>query len=64
MWVWHKLNIHTAGTSSQSLSREAQQGRRVIYRQLFSLKTMLEFPSQAVEQHLPAITTIYLPTLE
>ncbi|WP_416673070.1 hypothetical protein [Egbenema bharatensis] len=41
-----------------------QRGGRVVYRELFSLKTMLEFLSQAVERHFPVITAIYLPSLE
>lgn len=41
-----------------------QRGGRVVYRKLFSLKTMLEFLSQAVERHFPVITAIYLPSLE
>jgi putative transposase len=41
-----------------------QRGGRVVYRELFSLKTMLEFLSQAVERHFPPITAIYLPILE
>jgi hypothetical protein len=32
--------------------------------QLFSLKTMLEFLSLAVEQRFPPITVVYLPTSE
>lgn len=42
----------------------AQRGGRVIDRELFSLKTMLEFLSHAVEQHFPLITAVYLPALE
>lgn len=41
-----------------------QQGGRVVYRALFSLKTMLEFLSHAVERHFPIITAVYLPALE
>ncbi|HEY9630577.1 MAG TPA: ISH3 family transposase [Coleofasciculaceae cyanobacterium] len=41
-----------------------QRGGRVVYASLFRLKTMLEFLSQAVERHFPAITSIYLPALE
>nr|WP_290225391.1 ISH3 family transposase [Trichocoleus desertorum] len=41
-----------------------QRGGRVVYRELFALKTMLEFLSQAVERHFPVITAIYLPALE
>jgi Transposase DDE domain len=40
------------------------RGGRVVYRELFSLKTMLEFLSYAVERHFPAITAVYLPALE
>lgn len=42
----------------------AQRGGRVVYASLFRLKTMLEFLSQAVERHFPAITAVYLPALE
>jgi Transposase DDE domain len=38
-----------------------QRGGRVVYRDCFSLKTMLEFLSQAVERHFPPITAVYLP---
>lgn len=38
-----------------------QRGGRVVYRALFSLKTMLEFLCRAVERHFPPITAIYLP---
>jgi putative transposase len=41
-----------------------QRGGRVVYRELFSLKTLLEFLSHAVERHFPVITAIYLPSLE
>ncbi len=41
-----------------------QRGGRVVYRELFSLKTMLEFLSHAVERHFPVITAIYLPSPE
>ncbi len=41
-----------------------QRGGRVVYRELFSLKTMLEFLSSAVERHFSPITAIYLPALE
>ncbi|UBF28819.1 ISH3 family transposase [Kovacikia minuta CCNUW1] len=41
---------------------QTQRGGRVIHRELFGLKTMLEFLSQAVERHFPPITAIYLPT--
>jgi putative transposase len=43
---------------------QTQRGGRVVYRDLFSLKTMLEFLSQAVERHFPVITAIYLPVLQ
>jgi Transposase DDE domain len=43
---------------------QTRRGGRVVYRELFSLKTMLEFLSQAVERHFPVITAIYLPILE
>jgi putative transposase len=36
-----------------------QRGGRVVYTKLFSLKTMLEFLSQAVERHFPVVTAIY-----
>jgi len=39
-------------------------GGRVVYRECFSLKTMLEFLSSAVERHFPAITAVYLPAIE
>jgi putative transposase len=41
-----------------------QCSRRVVYPELFSLKTMLEFLSHAVERHFPIITAIFLPALE
>jgi hypothetical protein len=41
---------------------QTQRGGRVIYREVFSLKTMLEFLAYAVERHFPPITAIYLPT--
>lgn len=41
-----------------------QPSGRVVYRELFSLKTMLEFLSHAVERHFPVITAVYLPALE
>ncbi|WP_399314141.1 hypothetical protein [Trichocoleus sp. FACHB-262] len=41
-----------------------QRGGRVVYRELFALKPMLEFLSHAVERHFPVITAIYLPALE
>jgi hypothetical protein len=40
---------------------QTQRGGRVVYRALFSLKTMLEFLCHAVERHFPPITAIYLP---
>lgn len=40
----------------------SKRGGRVVYRQLFPLKTMLEFLSHAVEQRFPVIRAIYLPT--
>lgn len=40
---------------------QTQRGGRVVYRALFSLKTLLEFLCHAVERHFPLITTIYLP---
>lgn len=40
---------------------QTQRGGRVVYRELFSLKTMLEFLSQAVERRFPPTTAIYLP---
>ncbi len=40
---------------------QTQRGGRVVYRALFSLKTMLEFLCCAVERHFPPITAIYLP---
>jgi putative transposase len=43
---------------------QTQRGGRVIYRDLFGLKTMLEFLCHAVERHFPPITAIYLPTPE
>ena len=47
----------------QFVSR-TQRGGRVVYRERFSLKTMLEFLSHAVERHFPLITAIYLPLTE
>lgn len=41
-----------------------QRGGRIVYRELFSLKTMLEFLSHAVERHFSVITAVYLPALE
>ena len=43
---------------------QTQRGGRVIYRERFSLRTMLEFLCQAVERHFPVITAIYLPVLQ
>lgn len=43
---------------------QTQRGGRVIYRELFSLKTMLEFLSHAVEQRFPVITAVFLPALQ
>lgn len=40
---------------------QTQRGGRVVYRALFSLKTLLEFLCHAVERHFPLITAIYLP---
>ena len=40
---------------------QTQRGGRVVYRERFSLKTMLEFLCHAVERHFPPITAIYLP---
>jgi putative transposase len=47
----------------QFVSR-TQRGGQVVYRERFSLKTMLEFLSHAVERHFPLITAIYLPLTE
>jgi putative transposase len=41
-----------------------QRGGRIVYRELFGLKTMLEFLSSAVERHFLPITAVYLPALE
>jgi putative transposase len=41
-----------------------QRGGRLVYRKLFSLKTMLEFLCHAVERHFPVITAVYLPAPE
>ena len=41
-----------------------RRGGRLVYRESFSLKTMLEFLSMAVERHFPVITCIYLPAIE
>lgn len=40
---------------------QSQRGGRVVYRELFPLKTMLEFLKQAVEGHFPVVTSVYLP---
>jgi Transposase DDE domain len=40
------------------------RGGRVVYRERFCLRTMLEFLCQAVERHFPVITAIYLPILQ
>lgn len=40
---------------------QTQRGGRVVYRALFSLKTLLEFLYCAVERHFSLITAIYLP---
>jgi hypothetical protein len=48
----------------KDLVSRTQRGGRVVYRELFSLKTMLEFLSHAVERHFPVITAVYLPSLE
>ncbi|MEE3719462.1 transposase [Tumidithrix elongata RA019] len=42
----------------------SRRGGRLVYRELFNLKTMLEFLSHAVERQFPFITIIYLPSLE
>jgi len=36
-------------------------GKRVVYQNLFPLKTMLEFLAHAVERRFPVITAVYLP---
>lgn len=41
-----------------------KRGKRIVYRELFSLKTMLELLSSAIEQYFPVITSIYLPAME
>jgi putative transposase len=41
-----------------------QRGGRIVYRELFGLKTMLEFLSSAVERHFLPITAVYLPALD
>jgi Transposase DDE domain len=41
-----------------------QRGGRIVYRELFGLKTMLEFLSSAVERHFLPITAVYLPPLK
>jgi Transposase DDE domain len=38
-----------------------RRGGRAVYRELFCLRTMLEFLKQAVERHFPVITAVYLP---
>jgi hypothetical protein len=38
-----------------------RRGGRIIFRNLFRLKTMLNFLCHAVERHFPLITAIYLP---
>ena len=38
-----------------------ERGRRVVYREYLSLKTMLELLSSAVEHIFPPITVIYFP---
>ncbi|MBE9182634.1 transposase [Oculatella sp. LEGE 06141] len=40
---------------------QIRRGGRIVYRALFSLKTMLEFLCHAVERHFPPVTAIYLP---
>jgi hypothetical protein len=40
---------------------ELALGGRVVYHQLFPLKTMLEFLCPAVEQHFPVVQVIHLP---
>ncbi len=47
----------------QFVSR-TQPGGRVVYRELFPLKTMLEFLADAVKQRFPLKKAIYLPALE
>lgn len=39
----------------------SKRGGRVVYRQLFPLKTMLEFLVHAVERRFPPVQAIYLP---
>ena len=41
----------------------SRRGGRILYPELFPLKTLLEFLSQAVERHFPPIKAIYLPVL-
>ncbi len=43
---------------------QTRRGGRVVYRERFSLRTMLEFIGQAVERHFPVIAAIYLPVLQ
>lgn len=49
LWVyllWHYLS-------------RSQRGGRVVFRQLFPLKTMLEFLSHAIERHFPVVTAVF-----
>lgn len=39
-----------------------RRGSRQIFRQVFSLNTLLEFVAHAVERHFPMIQAIFLPT--
>lgn len=62
------VTLEVEGSSSSAenlfeilLQAASRHDRRVVYRELFSLKTMLEFLSQAVERHFPPITAVYLP---
>jgi putative transposase len=51
LWVyllWHVLSV-------------TQRGGRVVYRNRFALKTMMEFLSHAIEKLFPPILAIYLP---
>jgi len=43
---------------------QTRRGGRVVYRERFSLRTMLEFLCQAIERHFPVIAAIYLPVLQ
>jgi putative transposase len=43
---------------------QTRRGGRRVYRELFGLKTMLEFLSSAVERYFPPITALYLPPLK